>query len=300
MHIPSTMLNGAVCPVTLVAAGIGVGLAAYLARKSPHKPTPVSFAAVTALVFALQMMNYPVANGTSGHLVGAVLAVGFLGVPFAVLAMTVVLLVQAFLFGDGGLNALGANVLNMALIGAGAAGYLHQRLTARGWNTSVSLAASAWLSVLAAAAACAFEAAWAGAVSLNKALPAMLSVHALIGAGEAILTLIVIAAVNWAAARIQPQALERSRVMSTYALAVLAAVLSPLASAWPDGLEWVAGQLAFSSFAGFSLPVLFADYQASWVGNEALGTLLAGLTGMVAVSFAAWALARALRPATAR
>lgn len=300
MHIPGTMLHGTVCPVTLAVAGIGVGLAAYLARKSPQKPAPASFAAVTALVFALQMLNYPVANGTSGHLVGAMLAVGFLGVPFGVLAMTVVLLVQAFLFGDGGLNALGANVLNMALIGAGAGGYLHRRLTARGWNSSVSLAAGAWLSVLAAAAACAFEAAWSGAVSLNKVLPAMLSVHALIGAGEALLTVLVAAAVHGAASRIHPRALERSRVIGTFALAVLAAVLSPLASAWPDGLEWVAGQLAFSSFAGFSLPVLFADYQASWVGNEALGTLLAGLTGMVAVSFAAWALARALRPATAR
>lgn len=295
MHIPSSMLNGAVCPLTLAAAAAGVGAAVYLARKSPQRPSPAGFSAVTALVFTLQMLNYPVASGTSGHLLGAVLAVGFLGVPFAALAMTVVLLVQTFLFGDGGINALGANILNMALLGAGAVGYLHQRLIARGINTSVSLAIAAWLSVAVGATACAFEVAWSGTVPLGKVLPAMLSVHALIGAGEALLTFLVMGAVHWAASKIQPQALERSRVVSTYALAVLAAVLSPLASAWPDGLEWVASRLAFFEFPALSLPSLFADYQAPWVANAAMSTMVAGLAGMLLAALAALAVAQSFR-----
>jgi len=75
MHIPASMLNGPVCPVTLAIGAAGITAAVFTARKSEEKPSPAGFAAVTALIFALQMLNYPVQNGTSGHLVGAMLAV---------------------------------------------------------------------------------------------------------------------------------------------------------------------------------------------------------------------------------
>ena len=74
MHIPASMLNGSICPVTLAVGAAGLGTAAYFAAKSAAKPSAPRFAAVTALVFALQMLNYPVQHGTSGHLVGAALA----------------------------------------------------------------------------------------------------------------------------------------------------------------------------------------------------------------------------------
>ena len=128
MHIPSTMLNGAVCPVTLAVSAVGVAVAVLVAKKNDNRPSPARFAAVTALIFALQMLNYPVQNGTSGHLVGAMLGVGLLGIPFAVLSMSIVLAIQAFFFGDGGINALGANILNMALIGAGLLGFIYNRI----------------------------------------------------------------------------------------------------------------------------------------------------------------------------
>jgi cobalt/nickel transport system permease protein len=298
MHIPSAMMHGTICPVTLAVAGAGVGWAVYLARKSAAKPTAARFAAVTALVFALQMLNYPVANGTSGHLLGAVLAASLLGAPFAVLAMAAVLAVQAFIFGDGGINALGANVINLALISAGAAGYLHQRLTARGVNASISLALAAWLSVAAGATACAFEVAGSGAITLGKVLPAMLSVHALIGAGEALLTLLVVMAINVASGWVRPW--ERGQAVGASVLALAAALLSPLASVWPDGLEWVAGRLGFTSFPAVSWPAIFSDYQVPWAGHPAAAAILAALAGALLVSLLALAVARSFRPTAAR
>ncbi|MEW6516390.1 MAG: energy-coupling factor ABC transporter permease [candidate division FCPU426 bacterium] len=293
MHIPSSMLHGAVCPVTLAVAGAGIGWAAYAARKSPRRPSALRLAAVTALVFALQMLNYPVANGTSGHLLGAVLAVSLVGVPFAVLAMAAVLLVQAFLFGDGGILAVGANIINMSLIGAGATGWLYERLNARGLNPSVSLAGAAWFSMAAAAMACSLEVAWSGAVALGKVVPAMLSVHVLIGAGEALLTLLFATALRWAASRFQ--ASERAGIWSASVLALLAVLASPWASTFPDGLERVAERLAFASFPSFSLPAWFADYQAPWLGGGSAATLLAGLAGVLAAAVLAGALSRLYR-----
>ena len=102
MHIPSSMLNGAICPVT-VGVGIAGGMTAlYFARKAEEKPSAAKFATVTAMIFALQMLNFPVQNGTSGHLLGGMLAVALLGVPFAALSIAIVLGVQAVFFGDGG------------------------------------------------------------------------------------------------------------------------------------------------------------------------------------------------------
>ena len=156
MHIPSSMLSGAVCPVTLAVGGLGVVAAGYLAKRSNNRPSPARFAAVTSLIFALQMLNFPVQDGTSGHLLGALLGVSLLGAPFAVLAMTIVLAVQAVFFGDGGINALGANVLNMGVIGAGLMGLLINRFEEKKMNNSAWLALTAWLSVMAGAAACSF------------------------------------------------------------------------------------------------------------------------------------------------
>ncbi len=278
MHIPASMLNGAVCPVTLAVGGAGVGLAAYWAYKSKEKPSSARFAAVTALIFALQMLNYPVQNGTSGHLVGAMLAVSLLRIPFAILSMSVILAVQAVFFGDGGINALGANILNMALIGGGLAGWILNRFTNTGINEKVGLALAAMFSVIAGAAACAVEVALSGAIAFNKVMPAMLSVHALIGLGEAVLTVGIVSVLctcerSW-------KRNEISVALGSGALAILAATLSPFASSFPDGLEWVAEKLSFTQFKGFEIPAIFPDYQATFVGNAAFATIVAGMIGI--------------------
>jgi len=278
MHIPASMLNGAVCPVTLAVSAAGIGVVAYVARKSEEKPSSARFAAVTALIFALQMLNYPVQNGTSGHLVGAMLGVSLLGIPFAVLSMSIVLAVQAFFFGDGGVNALGANILNMALISAGLLGFVFNRTVKAGLNHKLALAIASLLSVLAGAAACAVEVALSGAIAFNKVMPAMLSVHALIGLGEAVLTVGIVSVLQ-ACERFWKEN-EISVALGAGALAILAAALSPFASSFPDGLEWVAGKLSFAQFKGLEIPAVFPDYQATFVGHAAFATILAGMIGI--------------------
>ena len=155
MHIPTSMMNGAVCPVTAAVSVGGIAVAAAMAWKAEHKPAPARFAAVSAFIFAGQMVNFPVQFGTSGHLLGGVLAAALLGVPFGVLAIALVVTLQCLVFADGGLAVLGANLLNMAILGAGAGGWLWQRLAAEAapQHRPLTLALAAWLSVLLAALA---------------------------------------------------------------------------------------------------------------------------------------------------
>jgi cobalt/nickel transport system permease protein len=282
MHIPATMLGGAVCPVTIAVGVAGGATALYFASKQEEKPTVGKFATVTSMIFAMQMLNFPVQNGTSGHLLGGMLAVSLLGVPYAVLSIALVLAVQAVFFGDGGVNALGANIINMAFIGAAGAGYLLDLLKRKGVHQTVSLAVACWVSVVLASLACSIEVALSGAVELSKAVTAMLSVHALIGIGEAILTVAVVSLVSKVAEAWQAK--EKAVTLASFGLAIVAAMLSPFASSFPDGLEWVAGKLSFAEFHGFELPVLFPDYQATFISNASFSTILAGLIGVGIIS----------------
>ena len=125
MHIPNSMLQGHVCPVTAGVSILGIAIAAFKAISSKNKPAAARFGAIAALIFAGQMMNFPIQSGTSGHLLGGVLASALLGIPFGVLAMALVVTIQCIVFSDGGFSVLGANILNMALIGAGLGGVLH-------------------------------------------------------------------------------------------------------------------------------------------------------------------------------
>ena len=296
MHIPASMLHGRVCPVTLAVGVATCATAAYFASRQEEKPSAAKFAIVTSLVFAMQMLNFPVQNGTSGHLLGGMLAVALLGIPYSVLSIALVLAVQAFFFGDGGVNALGANVLNMGLIGSACAGLLFQTFEKKGMPKTISLAMASWISVVLASLACSFEVTISGAVEFSKVIPAMLSVHALIGIGEAIFTICIVTMVSkiaqvW-------KANENAVTFASFVLAIMAAMISPLASKFPDGLEWVAGRLSFSEFQGFRLPVLFPDYQVAFIGNTSLATIFAGLVGICLVGMAAFVTGLFIRKAT--
>jgi cobalt/nickel transport system permease protein len=148
-----------------------------------------------AFIFAAQMLNFPVLGGTSGHLLGGVLAAVLLGPSAAAVVLASVLLVQCLIFQDGGLMALGANILNMAIMGT-FGGYAvfwmiyRLRPTARGFRAAV--AAAAWFSVMLASAACALELALSGTAQLATVLTAMAGVHAFIGIGEALITMLVV------------------------------------------------------------------------------------------------------------
>jgi cobalt/nickel transport system permease protein len=154
---------------------------------------------LAAFIFAAQMLNFPIAGGTSGHFLGATLAAVLLGPWLACLVMAVVTGVQAFAFADGGITALGANVLNMGVLGALLAGLLVGALvkalpTSRGAFMGI-VAGVSWLAVMVGAATTSVELALSDTVPLGVSLPAMLGVHMLIGIGEAVITTVALAAI---------------------------------------------------------------------------------------------------------
>ncbi len=288
MHIPNEMLNGLICPVSAALAVTGIAVAAHAARKSETRPSASRFAAVAALVFAAQMLNFPVQDGTSGHLLGGVVASGLLGVPFGVLALALVVSIQALVFADGGLLVLGANVFNMALLGAGVGGLLNEALRKSGLHRHLSLLLSAWMSVLLAAIACSVELAISGTIEAGRVLPAMLGVHALIGVGEAVLTLVLVLAFSN-----KSVTAGRWDFAAPFLGALLAAtMLSPFASSHPDGLEWVAEQYGFLKEGAPLFVTPLADYALPMISDAALSTALAGFIGVVLVASAGMLLGR--------
>ncbi len=286
MHIPNEMLNGAICPVSAMLAVSGIAVAVGVASKSENKPAALRFAAVAALVFAGQMLNFAVQDGTSGHLLGGVLAASLLGVPFGVLAIALVVTLQALVFADGGLLVLGANVVNMALLGAGAGGLLHVIVCKRGMEGNVALLLAGWGSSMLAATACSLELAISGTIEAGKVLPAMLGIHALIGVGEALVTLVLVRVFDSAPAR----AGRWDFVAPMLGALLMVMLLSPFASIHPDGLEWVATQYGFLKTGTPLFVTPFADYALPMIGNAALSTAVAGVMGVVLV----WAVAALL------
>jgi cobalt/nickel transport system permease protein len=198
LHIPDGFLSNGTAAVCAVLAGAAVG---HGLRKANHTldERKIPLLGVTAaFIFAAQMLNFPVAGGTSGHFLGAGLAAILLGPWIASVVMAVVITMQAFLFADGGITALGANVLNMGVIGALLVGCLTVAAARRfRENRAAFLAIAAvgtWLAVMAGAAATAIELAISGTVPLGTVLGAMLGVHTFIGIGEAVITVGAVAA----------------------------------------------------------------------------------------------------------
>ena len=302
MHIPQNLLDGNLCPVTALVSGLCLAGAALVAYQSAEKPHPLRFAAVSAFIFAAQMLNFPISSGTSGHLLGGVLASALLGVPFGVLALALVVTIQALVFADGGLTVLGANVFNMAVLGAGLGGLLRlellKKLPAGGTWSWAATALASWASVMLAALVCAVELALAGVLPLEQVVPALLGVHALIGVAEALITCAALALFE------QPApggAVPAARSFAAPALAALliALCLSPFASPLPDGLEAVIAQyqVLHQSAPLFVTPL--ADYQVAGIASGALSTGLAGLIGVVLTFLAAGTLALPLTRAHA-
>jgi cobalt/nickel transport system permease protein len=199
VHIPDGFLSPEVAAACAVPAA---GAVAYGLRRASREldERRVPLLGVTAaFVFAVQMLNFPVAGGTSGHFLGAGLAAILLGPWIACLVMSVVLITQSFVFADGGVTALGANVLNMGVVGALVVGGLMlaaRRVLPNRRGAFLAVAgAGAWLAVVAGSAACALELAISGTVPLGTVLPAMLGVHVLIGVGEAVITVAAVSAV---------------------------------------------------------------------------------------------------------
>lgn len=201
MHIPDGFIDLKTSATFAAVGAVGVGAALKGAKRQlSEKSAPL--AGLTAVfVFAVQMLNFPVAAGTSGHLLGGVLAAVLVGPYAASLVITVVLIIQAFLFADGGLTALGLSVFNMAIIGVWV-GYgifllAKKVLPKKKASVAVASAVGAIISVPAAAAGFVMQYAIGATATYETStvLTAMISTHILIGIGEAIITFLTISAV---------------------------------------------------------------------------------------------------------
>jgi cobalt/nickel transport system permease protein len=146
---------------------------------------------VAAWIFAAQMFNFPILSGTSGHLIGGVFAGIALGPCAGTLALSVVLLIQTLFFGDGGLRALGANIINMAVLGSFVGYYIYAGLK-KILPEALSAGLAAWASVVLAALACSLEIGLSGTIGLGAVTGAMLKVHIVIGLVEAAATILLL------------------------------------------------------------------------------------------------------------
>ncbi len=287
MHIPNGFLTDPVCTVSTLASAGAIGYGFARIRQSDSSRSATLMAATGAGIFAAQMVNFPVDGGTSGHVIGAALAAIALGPWRGMLTMAVVLAVQCLVFGDGGMRVLGANVLNMAVVGTLVSWGVYQFTTARVRGTGGKLAgagAAAFASVLAAAALCSVELAASGTRAMPEVFSAMMSVHVVIALCEAIVTMTVVAA---ALALVAERRLTSPRSMTIAGLALaiaVAGILAPLASSSPDGLERVAADLSFSNLATSTFAVV-PGYEAPGIAWPALAVAAAGIVG-VAIVFA--------------
>ena len=303
MHIPDGFLDAKTVVATAAVSAGGVGLALrQVARETATKRAPL-IGLTGAFLFAAQMLNFPVAGGTSGHLVGGVLAAVLLGPAAAVVVMTSVITLQCLLFNDGGILALGANVFNMGLV-APVVGWLVYRAVARGGDLRRMLLGAAfasWVAVVAAALACSGELALSKTVPAGLVLPAMAGVHMLIGLGEAAIVALTLAAI----AGTRPDLLRDAAsapapgraflVLGGLVALGLAVFLSPFASAFPDGLEWAAAHLGFAPRAVEpAFPAPLPDYSVPGLPSSMGGTMIAGLVGTALAFALSWLLARAL------
>lgn len=303
MHIPDGFLGLAVSLVCWILAALGVGMALWRSREAMGERQVPLMGVLAAFIFAAQMLNFTVAGGTSGHLIGGALAAILLGPWAGILTMTTVVAIQALLFQDGGLLVMGANILNMGII-ATLVGYgLYRAVMAvargRRWGLFVGGFAAAWASVVIASVACAVQLAFSGTSPLGLALPAMVGVHVLIGIGEGLITvgaLTFVAAVRrdlLKPAEAATGSLRWASVGLVVALAVT--LLAPLASPHPDGLERVAEDAGFIEVAKDAPYEIIPDYVLPGIPNEALATIAAGIVGTLIVAGVAFAVARLRR-----
>jgi len=298
VHIPDGFING----VTSAGAGVVAagGLTAALRQagarlKDRHIPLA---GLVAAFVFVLQMLNFPVLPGMSGHLLGGALAAILMGPSVGIVVVSVVVIIQALLFADGGVSALGLNVINMAVVTTLVGWFVFRaiRIPLRPTRRSVLVATFVAATVSVAASAGAFVLEYAmggvGGIDISTVSLLMIGVHVLIGLGEAAITVGVVGAVLstrpdlvYGAADLAGDA-TRSTVSNRrfVGVAVVVAVallgLATIASANPDGLEWVAARVGLAGSAQESAvassPV--AGYEVT--GSGAFGTVLAGALGL--------------------
>jgi cobalt/nickel transport system permease protein len=318
MHAPDGFLNAG----TAVATGaVSVGTVSIALRQAREvlKEKQIPLAGIAAaFIFAAQMFNFPVAAGTTGHLLGGALAAILLGPHMGSIVVTIVVVVQALVFADGGLTALGYNVLNMAIVPA-YGGYALFRLFRRVVpKTGGGVVAATGLAALGSVvlSAMAFSIQWlfgaTAPVSFAEVFTAMVGVHFLIGIGEGVISAMAVGAVLASRADLvygasdldQVQIADARKVpIRTFAIVGLlaalffGAVISQFAVDNPDGLERVAIDTGFvESEQDHALGAsIFADYATEGLENESLSLAIAGISGTLIVLAVGWGLFAAVR-----
>lgn len=282
MHIPDGFLS---IPVWGTLDAIALPSVAYLARRAQrefdHHSIPL-MGVMGAFVFAAQMINFPIGNGTSGHLVGGALLSYALGPAAAAIVMTAILATQALLFQDGGLLALGANVCNMAIAGV-LAGYVPYALL-RGRKSGIFLGGV--FSLLVSAGLALAELLRSGVPMPSAVLTVSIGLFVLAAIAEGAITLAVVQAID----RIQPGFLRRPGSLQTrggIALAAASAIVAGFgifaASTLPDGIGRLAQQAGISSTTTKFLSSPLADYKVQAVSSPWLTRSLAGLIGLLLI-----------------
>lgn len=289
LHIPDGFLSLVISMICWAITALTLSIAISRTNKSLGEKQVPLMGIMAAFIFAAQMINFPVAGGTSGHLLGGALAAIVLGPWAAMLVMTAVIAVQALLFQDGGLLVMGANILNMGLLTA-AVGYgLYRPVVKSSRITKLIVAGgAAWLSVIAGALATSLQLWLSGTSNLQAVVLAMLGVHALIGVGEALIT---VAALSFIL-RTRPDLLGegsasadggRGWVVAGIIISLIVILLSPFASANPDGLERVAEDLGFLGTSQAPSFEIISDYTVPFLGNTPTSTIAAGVIGLIVV-----------------
>jgi cobalt/nickel transport system permease protein len=289
MHIPDGFLSTPVWLSLDAAAALAVGAVCKRAERDLEPGSASRLGVLGAFIFAAQMINFPVAAGTSSHLIGGALLTGALGPTAASLVLTAILAIQALVFQDGGLLALGANVTNMALAGVFAAWIPLRNL--RG-GPGLFLAGAA--SVFAASSLAIVELRLSGIAMSPAILRTSLAVFLISALMEGLITMAVMGAIlrmnpGWAGAP-RPQGERRVLGVLGVAAVVLGSAGALLASSLPDGLEKMAEHLGISGRARSLLVSPFPDYEWQTGANPVAGKILAGLAGLIIVySACRWA-----------
>ncbi len=293
MHIPDGFLSVLVAVVLWVVTIPVIATALIQLNKNLDERKIPLLGVLAAAIFAGQMLNFTVVGGTSGHLMGAAIATILVGPWSAILVMTAVVSTQALIFQDGGLLVLGANLFNMGVVGV-AVSYLVYRIFERisggkRWGVFAGGFSAAWLSIFIASLGVGLQLALSGTSPANVAIPAMAGIHALIGIGEGLITLGALAFVYATRRDLlnigEPQPAGSRAVLAVgFIVALALAVISPLASSFPDGLEWVAEQKGFLETAREAPYSIIPDYVFPGIQNEAAATIVAGIIGVMLVA----------------
>ncbi|MBK9053086.1 MAG: energy-coupling factor ABC transporter permease [Chloroflexi bacterium] len=299
LHIPDGFLSVVISVISWV---VTLAILYFAVQKAQNKfdERLVPLAGImAAFIFAAQMLNFPVAGGTSGHFIGAALATIVLGPWLGILVMAAVIILQALLFQDGGLVVMGANVLVMGVVPAFVGYGLTRSFLNRpkGQRLAV-IGVASWLSIMAAAFITALLLWLSGTSTLAVVVPTMLGIHALIGVGEALIT---VAAYTFIM-QTRPELVEKGKtsggrnwVVGGVLIALFVVFFAPLASGSPDGLEWVAGETGFLQTAQDAPFEILPDYTVPFLGDGAFSTIAAGIIGALVVFAIAFVVVRALR-----